>query len=77
MRIQVEPSERKVYFQGKYPDVMAIPGYMKSYPGYEPVVLSHENFVERYGETQPLWLGQEYQWEELYARFVRIQSLPD
>ena len=50
MRKFVDEETKTVYFRGKYPDVMGIPHVMKKYPDYTSVVLSWNDYTEKYGK---------------------------
>ena len=48
MKYQFNESEKVIYFRGKYPDVMGISSFMKKFPDYEPVILSWDDYNERF-----------------------------
>ena len=37
----------------------------------------YEDYYEADGKTKPLWVGQEYQLQDIYAWLGRIQPIPD
>ena len=50
MKHYVCEESKTVYFRGDWPSVMGVPHIMKKYPGYDRMILSWNDYEDKYSD---------------------------